>query len=97
MVEEFIERFNSSDIKSNFLDGYCYYFAVMLKIRFSEGSIYYLPIENHFVFGLNNKFYDVTGEVNVAGKVIYLWSEYIKMDKVHSKRIIRDCILKVVE
>ena len=99
MVEEFIQNFHQGDFRiiDLFRNGYCYYFAVILKVRFQDGNIYYQPLNNHFIFGLNEKYYDVTGEIDVADTETYLWSVYAEVDKSHTKRIIRDCILKVAD
>ena len=88
-VLDFIKR--RFQIDSHFLDGNCYYFAVILKSRFPKGDIYYDVIDGHFIFKINNKFYDFTGEINVSSPV--KWSDFNDYDSLQKLRIIRDCIL----
>lgn len=88
VVLDFIKGFESA--KQLFLYGYCYWFAVILSQRF-DGEIWYLPIPNHFICKINNRFYDVEGEVNPP-RVKYKWNRY--PDQLEKARIIRDCINK---
>lgn len=44
-----------------FTDGYCYDFAYMLQ-RIFGGDIVY-NMQDHYLLHVNNKFYDITGEV----------------------------------
>lgn len=95
-IEKFIEDFKAphrEEIEDIFLHGYCYWFARMLTERFA-GEIWYNPIENHFVAHIGHYgFYDISGRVRKTGYA--LWSEYRKLDRLESDRIIRDCILKL--
>lgn len=89
-VLEFIsKRFKNV---SDWINGNCYYFAVILKDRFPDGQIYYDVISGHFVFEYNDKFYDHTGIVNSYGRLVK-WNEFDMYDSLQKERIIRDCIM----
>ena len=83
------------ELESVFSYGYCYWFAFILKERFN-GTIYYLPIENHFICLIDDKFYDITGylEIDTNKDLVYPWEEYRLMDDLEAQRIERDCIKK---
>ena len=95
-IEEFINRRFPSDC--NWLDGNCYYFARILKMRF-KGEIWYDLVEGHFLFRNFDKFYDWGGwredyDFSKPETVENLvkWSNYKKIDPVHYDRIVRDVI-----
>lgn len=93
IVETFISRFKfnyKKELEYIFTSGNCYYFAVILKDRFN-GEIYYLPIENHFISKINNKYYDITGEIGF-NEVPYKWDIYKEFDRKQYEIITRDCI-----
>lgn len=75
--------------------GNCYYFAIILKERFPEGNIYYDTIDGHFIFKLQDTFYDYNGAVNEFTNVnaVIKWDDFDKYDFLLKQRIIRDCIL----
>ena len=89
-VLEFIQRRFKKDC--NWIDGNCYYFAVILKDRFPEGEILYDVIYGHFVFQYDNKYYDWTGIHNPKG-ILVDWENFDEYDYLLKKRIIRDCVL----
>ena len=94
-VLAFINKFKElypKELEKIFSDGWCYYFAVILKTRFA-GRIYYLPVENHFICKIGELFYDINGVV--IPNECYPWDEYKYEDIIHTKRIIRDCIMKL--
>lgn len=94
-VLAFINKFkeiHGKELEEVFSDGWCYYFAIILKTRFT-GRIYYLPVENHFVCKIGELFYDVNGIV-IPEEEAYPWDEYKYEDMLHAQRIIRDCVLK---
>lgn len=89
-VLEFIhKRFKDN---CNWMDGNCYYFAIILKDRFPEGTIYYDVIYGHFVFQYQEDYYDWTGIVNSNWHLIE-WDKFDKYDSLLKQRIVRDCIL----
>lgn len=92
-VERFIDKFkfcHAKELEEVFTKGNCYYFAVILKDRF-DGDIYYLPIDNHFICKIEDKYYDITGKVKPT-EIPIPWIIYKKKDEAEAKRIIRDCI-----
>lgn len=78
-------------INCSWLEGNCYYFAVILKERFQCGQIYYDIIDGHFVWGCNGKYYDWTGEIKPKGKLIP-WRIFKQYDKIQYEVIMRDCV-----
>ena len=90
----FIEKFKFLEkvtIEILFTTGNCYYFSIILKERFKDGKIYYLPIAIHFVLKNNGKFYDGCGEYGTNEKA-YDWENFKKQNVSLSKKIERDCI-----
>lgn len=100
-VENFINNFKSTykeEIEDLFSNGYCYYFAKILDDRFYQGgSIMYIPIHNHFCYCIYGTLYDIKGAITDESiiKLAEPWDQYKKHDPLESKRIYRDCILKV--
>lgn len=88
-VVEFIRRRFKSD--SNWLDGNCYYFAVILCERFPIFNIYYAPVAGHFVAGYNGEFYDWRGKYGEEMPV--LLSDIEKEDPAWYRIIVRDCVM----
>lgn len=90
-VLNFIKRFKGSE--ETFTSGCCYWFARILFERFySENytcDIMYDYIENHFGCKINDKVYDVTGDVTFS----YDWKYWIDcQDEDLIESINRDCI-----
>ncbi len=92
MHEEILDFINRR-FKDNchWLDGNCYYFAVILKERFPGGQIYYDMINCHFCYGINGKFYDWTGAILPDGRLIP-WKVFKLFDKTYFERVMRDCV-----
>ena len=88
-VVEFIHR--RFPLDSHWLDGNCYYFALILHDRFPDLRIYYDTVWGHFVVGDGTHFYDWTGECQ-DGYVYILWDEMEKFDEAQYKRIVKYCI-----
>ena len=63
-ITAFVEKRFSQDC--NWTNGNCFYFATILKTRFPELEIYYLPIAGHFVAGVDDIYYDHNGVVEIA-------------------------------
>lgn len=88
-VEDFIKsRFNND---CHWLDGNCYYFALILTHRFPYLKIYYDPIDGHFLAGTPSKYYDWTGQVIPISLPILLDEIKVK-DPLWYNRLVRDCI-----
>lgn len=88
-VLDFIQRRFERDC--NWLDGNCYYFAIILKDRFPEGELYYDVIYGHFVFQYQNQYYDWTGVVKSTGYLVN-WDKFDEYDFLQKEIIVRDCI-----
>ena len=88
-ILDFIKRRFKTDC--NWLNGNCYYFALILSDRFSGGEICYDVIYGHFVFAICERYYDWTGEVSPKGKLVK-WSEFDKYDQLVKKRVVNDCL-----
>lgn len=87
---DFINNFRDMrSVENAFLNGYCYYFAVILEHRFPEGEIFYDC--GHFIFGYRGKFYDITGEVIPKGEPIR-WAEIEETDPIWYQRIQAYCV-----
>ena len=89
-VLEFINR--RFPIDCNWNTGNCYYFAIILKSRFPIGSIYYDVIDGHFLFKLDDNYYDWSGNVEPDGYLVE-WEYFDEYDSLQNKVIIRDCIM----
>ena len=66
-VEDFIRKFKIYDqngvLESTFLNGFCYWFAYILAGRFVGAEIYYEPIDGHFITEIDDRLYDIRGDV----------------------------------
>ena len=91
-VLEFINRRFKKDC--DWLNGNCYYFALILKDRFPESRIVYDTIYGHFFIEYQGKCYDHAGErVYPGGSYAVYWDEFDQYDRLVKERIIRDCIM----
>ena len=93
-VEEFIQR--RFPVDCNWINGNCYYFAVILNTRFQYGRIYYDPIDGHFLFRYCDNYYDWTGKKEYTQREadrFYEWEKLQKIDPLYAKRLVRDCII----
>lgn len=91
-VLEFIQRRFSND--SNWLNGNCYYFAVILHDRFPNSTIMYDAIDGHFTVLIGETMYDWQGVVDNSGKHYYIeWDRCDEYDSGQRKRIVKDCIM----
>ena len=104
--EQFIQKFkddfskNQKEkelLKEHFTCGYCYHFAVMLEGVFKHGNrsvdLMYNPVENHFAAKINEKLYDINGEINDTEEWM-TWTEYQKFEPLDSERVIKNCLYK---
>ena len=98
-IERFIndfKKFETDDVLvKTFTEGYCYYFVLILKHRFPNGNICYTnPF--HFIFNLDNKFYDITGDCTDKYKPedIIEWDKLLNINPEKTKIITRDIINK---
>lgn len=98
-ILSFIKKFKSlytKEIEESFLYGNCLYFAIILKLRFPDGEIMLMQIDNHFVFKLNNDLFDIRGNVSDICNVpdLISFSVLEKEDNLYYKRLLRDCFYK---
>lgn len=90
-VLEFINRRFNKDC--NWINGNCYYFAIILKERFPNAIILYDIIDGHFISQIDNHYYDWTGEIKLNPNNYYIeWDRMDEYDSNVKNRIIRDCI-----
>lgn len=89
-VLEFINRRFKNDC--NWINGNCYYFALILNDRFPDGEIYYDVIYGHFIYFYNGKYYDWSGEVQQYGYIVN-WSKFDEYDSLQKKHIIEGCLM----
>lgn len=90
----FIERFKKYDtsnvLETTFLNGYCYYFSIILQERFG-GEILYDPVEGHFLLLYKNNLYDIRGNVSHLYELPNLST---KQDWLLQGSVVRGVILK---
>ena len=89
-VARFLSRFHTGTVDEVFTSGCCYWFAVILHVRFPESCIVYDPVDNHFAVRIEDRVFDITGDVTDASDEWIPWDSYA--DIPHRRRIIRDCI-----
>lgn len=92
-VLDFIRHFHFADrngeVTETFTQGCCYWFAVILILRFNNATIVYDPKENHFAAEIGLRYYDITGEITEPHEWIPFW---LYADETHKARILRDCV-----
>lgn len=98
-ITNFISKFKKYESNNvlikTFTEGFCYYFSLILKSRFPEGKIFYNTM-NHFVFKLDDRLFDITGDCTDiwTNKYLYDWEEFQRLEPLEVKGITRDCINK---
>jgi len=96
-ILDFIQRRFSTDC--NWLDGNCYYFALILNDRFypechGECDIVYDLVDGHFMFKCENKYFDYSGlREDVKEENLISWYDFIVYDAARYTRVIHDCLL----
>ena len=81
-------------IEKCFTSEMCYWFAFLLANRFPGGEIVYDEVANHFGCEIGGQVYDITG--NVTNSYNWMpWLKFIYKDTALTKRVVRDCILKL--
>ena len=77
MGAQFGERHTQDKFREKFKNGYCYYFAHMLKLAFNRGEVCWAAPNSHFVWVDDDGIaYDIDGKYNLsANKCMYLIPE----------------------
>lgn len=88
-ILNFIKRRFSDNC--NWLNGNCYYFALILLFRFPKGKIYYDVINGHFIYGIDDMFFDWSGEIKPDGHLVE-WNKFQEYDQLQYEIVVRDCI-----
>jgi hypothetical protein len=101
-ILEFIHRRFPQDC--HWLDGNCFWFALILKKRFPNVEIFYFPIQGHFVVGLKTVkntlqnlnteiiYFDWTGIV-IPEEEPWPLSQIEEEDDLLYSHLIRDCFM----
>ena len=95
----FIGRFSTDGYKEReqvldaFLHGGCWWFAYKLSCRFMEHDpeIVVDLVANHFACRIDDRVYDIRGDITGMEYNWIVWSEY--NDATHRKRIIEQCVM----
>jgi len=97
-ILDFMKRRFPIDKDCDWMEGNCYYFARILKMRF-KGEIWYDLVDGHFLFRNFDDFYDWSGLRNEYDlskpetvENLVKWSDYKQIDPIHYNRIVRDVI-----
>lgn len=98
-VLKFINHFtnygNYKDVITSFTTGNCYYFAVCLADRFNgeDPCIVYDPIANHWACKIEDKIYDITGELDNRFN-FEDWYNFVNSvnDELYLNRLYEQCI-----
>lgn len=106
-VEKFIKDFKKvfpEELEQTFYHGYCYWFAMILSIRF-EGEIWFNPAIVHFAAQVNDTLYDIFGVVDPGVDPYtgiydsekdkwYSWESYQASHQDEVDSIVKSCIKK---
>ena len=93
-IRKFI--YNRFPYDNNWLDGNCYYFAVILKARYPEAIIVYDVANGHFLVKIEDIYFDWVGDHDFSEEIkkyFIEWEKFDEYDPLQKQRIIRDCIL----
>lgn len=107
-IEEFIKKFKSKfpeELEQTFYHGYCYWFAMILSLRF-EGDIWFNPVIVHFASRIRGNLYDIfglvdpgvdpyTGVYRCENDEWYSWETYQTNHQDEIESIVDSCIKKV--
>ena len=93
-IQGFLKRFHSAnDVDTVFTQGCCYWFAMILFVRFirENAEIMYDSANNHFGTRIHGRVYDVTGDVTDTYSDWMPWNEFDA--ETERQRIMRDCVM----
>ena len=98
-INDFIAQFRQfgPDVVNCFSNGMCWYFTTILRERFGEEyRVMYDPIINHFALEIEDRIYDINGDITDDKQYKWrYWDEFIQEDVMLAQRICCDCILKI--
>lgn len=104
-VTHFIEEFRNTThieaIEDVFMNGYCFYFSVILHEACTQAAIEsemtYIPVYNHFCCRVEDQLYDVKGVITDPDmiRLAQPWEYYKVYEPIESARIFDQCILKL--
>jgi len=60
------------DMEHTFTRGGCFKFYEMLRANFPDAEPYYDPIEGHVYVNIDNRYFDIKGELEDASKLVPL-------------------------
>lgn len=98
-VMKFIARFTNNGKRQEVIEcfscGCCYWFAETLYERFfmevDECYLMYDPVINHWACKIEDRVYDITGDVTFDYKWKY-WESFKYEDELLTARLFQDCI-----
>ena len=94
-ILKFIDDFKSkhpNEIEDVFMNGYCYWFAMILSIRF-KGNIWFNPLLVHFASNIGVYLYDISGMItDTYGWVS--WEVYQRTNQEEALQIVKSIIKK---
>lgn len=94
-ITKFIDDFKSKhpkEIEDTFMNGYCYWFAMILSIRF-KGDIWFNPLLVHFASNIGVYLYDVSGMIEDAYGWVP-WEQYQRTNQNEAIQIVKKIIKK---
>lgn len=98
-ILRFIKGMRNEGTIKTFTEGYCYWFAVMLRdfCRLNDwwgAVIVYHEINNHFAVRIKGTTYDITGEIDGNGFEEWCIPMAYKKDYLWAQNIFECCIIK---
>lgn len=95
-MDEIVQWMHNRQFYDNkWMNGNCYYFAVLLQTAWPGGKIVHDPIIGHFMYLYKNCLYDYRGYVGLAKEYkrpLDDWEKYKEVDELHWAHIMRDCV-----
>ena len=99
VILNYIKQFRDfgPEIVNLFSNGMCWQFSIILRDRFGYyNPIAYDPVANHFALWIDDRIYDITGDITDDPQYKFVfWDTYKFQDTKEMQRIYRDCILKI--
>lgn len=96
-VEKFIDNFKKGFDKEYlehvFTDGNCYHFSLIVQSMYG-GEIVYDPHETHFLIKINDRFYDIKGEIQEPMDYYY-WDDFEEVDYNEYEFVKHNCVYKL--